>query len=413
MNSPDIPLVAVTGALPLGGSSTFLVNLARAFRARGLVLPIVVLSEDNAYAREFGALETPVTLIPHRSNIYEDRLRLAYEAVAFWQPRAVLACLGGESFEVLRLVPPGVARLGIIQSHDSGPHEAVRLYAEWIDTVVGVSQTICEHVRTAPSVAPRRVEKISYGIAFGPSVERPATQAGEPLRIIYLGRLIEEQKRVSRLAELIQLLSARGLHFRFTFAGRGPQQPALQAALAGRAAVTFLGEVPTDAVPALLAAQDVLVLLSDYEGLPLSLLEAMGAGVVPVVSDLESGIRDVVTEQTGVRVPVGDVSAAADALVGLSQDRARLAALSAAAAQSVRTEYSAARMAEKYLRVIGPLAPMTVLWPREVQVPVPLGIERPWLYQGLPRVARRWTKRVRDRIGEQFNAGLRGSSNQS
>lgn len=413
MSSPDIPLVAVTGALPLGGSSTFLVNLARAFRARGLVLPIVVLSEDNAYAREFAALETPVTLIPHRRNIYEDRLRLAYEAVASWRPRAVLACLGGESFEVLRSVPPGVARLGIIQSHDPGPHEAVRLYAEWIDTVVGVSQTICEHVRTAPSVAPRRVEKISYGIAFGPAVERPATRAEEPLRIIYLGRLIEEQKRVSRLAELIHLLHARGVNFRFTFAGRGPQQPALQAALAGRAEVTFLGEVPTDAVPALLAAQDVLVLLSDYEGLPLSLLEAMGAGVVPVVSDLESGIRDVVTEQTGVRVPGGDVSAAADALVGLTQDRARLATLSAAAAQSVRTEYSAARMAEKYLQVIGPPARPPVLWPGEVPVPAPLGIERPWLYQGLPRVARRWTKRVRDQIGEQFNAGRRGSSSQS
>ena len=409
MSSPDIPLVAVTGALPLGGSSTFLVNLARAFRARGLVLPIVVLSEDNAYAREFAALETPVTLIPHRSNIYEDRLRLAYEAVVSWRPRAVLACLGGESFEVLRSVPPGVARLGIIQSHDPGPHEAVRLYAEWIDTVVGVSQTICEHVRMAPCVGPRRVEKISYGIAFGPAVERPATRAEEPLRIIYLGRLIEEQKRVSRLAELIHMLSARGVNFHFTFAGRGPQQPALQAALAGRAAVTFLGEVPTGSVPALLAAQDVLVLLSDYEGLPLSLLEAMGAGVVPVVSDLESGIRDVVTEQTGVRVPVGDVSAAVGALVGLAQDRVRLAALSAAAAQSVRTEYSAARMAENYLQVIGLRPPTPVLWPSEVRVPAPLGIEHPWLYQGLPRVARRWTKRVRDRL----IAGRRGSSNQS
>ena len=134
---------------------------------------------------------------------------------------------------------------------------------------------------------------------------------------------------------------------------------------------------------------------------------------MPVVSDLESGIRDVVTEQTGVRVPVGDVSAAADALVGLAQNRARLATLSAAAAQSVRTEYSAARMAEKYLQVIGPLAPTPVFWPGEVPVPAPLGIERPWLYQGLPRVARRWTKRVRDQIGEQFNAGLRGSSSQS
>ena len=409
MSLPDIPLVAVTGALPLGGSSTFLVNLARAFRARGLLLPIVVLSEHNEYARDFAALETPVQLITHRSNIYEDRLRLAYEAVASWKPRAVLACLGGESFEVLRLVPPGVARLGIIQSHDPGPHEAVRLYAEWIDVVVGVSQTICDQVRATPATARHRVEKIPYGIAFGPPAERRGRPAEEPLRIIYLGRLIEEQKRVSRLAELIQLLRARGVNFRFTFAGSGPQLPALQSALAGVPGVEFLGEVPNGSVPALLAAQDVMVLLSDYEGLPLSLLEAMGAGVVPVISDLESGIRDVVTEQEGMRVPVGDVSAAAHAIARLAQDRAQLATLSEAAARSVRVEYSAARMAERYAQVIASLMPAPVIWPGDVQVPVPLGQQRAWLYQGLPRVARRWTKRVRDR----FSAGSRGSSSRS
>ena len=152
--------------------------------------------------------------------------------------------------------------------------------------------------------------------------------------------------------------------------------------------------MPNDTVPALLAAHDVLVLLSDYEGLPLSLLEAMGAGVVPVVSDLESGIRDVVTAETGVRVPVGDVPAAAAAILALVQDRGRLAALSDAAARSVREEYSAARMAERYLKLIGELAPSSVPWPATVEVPAPVGVKHAWLYRGWPRRTRRWIKRL-------------------
>ena len=202
------------------------------------------------------------------------------------------------------------------------------------------------------------------------------------------------------------------MNFHFTFAGSGPERAALESALAGCPRVEFLGEVPNDAVPALLAAQDVLVLLSDYEGLPLSLLEAMGAGVVPVVSDLASGLREVVTDEMGVRVPVGDVESAAGAIVELAQDRARLATLSFAA-RHVRTEYSAARMGERYLQVIEQFAPSPVAWPDKISVPVPRGVARPWLYQGGPRVARRWTKRLIARFGERFSAGPRGSSSQS
>ena len=393
MAEPEIPLAAVSGSLLLGGSSTFLLNLTRAFQARGLQLPIVVLSEDNEHARDFAALAAPVKLISTRP-IYEDRLRMAYEELARWRPRAVLACLGGNSFEMLQLVPPGVARLGIIQSHDPGPHLTVQRYIDWIDAVVGVSQKICEHARSVPEVGRRRVECIPYGISFGPCVERSATRPGDPLRIIYLGRMSEVQKRVSRLVELVKLLEARGANFQFTFAGSGAQQADMQSALSGMPSVKFLGEVPNDTVPALLAAHDVLVLLSDFEGLPLSLLEAMGAGVVPVVSDLESGIRDVVTAATGVRVPIGDVPAAAEAILALAQHRSRLAALSDAAARRAREEYSAARMAERYLELIGELAPSPVPWPASVEVPAPRGVKPAWLHRGWPRMARRWIKRL-------------------
>ena len=76
MPDPEIPLAAVTGSLLLGGSSTFLLNLTRAWQERGLRLPIIVLSEDNEHARDFAALEAPVKLISKRP-IYEDRLRTA------------------------------------------------------------------------------------------------------------------------------------------------------------------------------------------------------------------------------------------------------------------------------------------------------------------------------------------------
>ncbi len=389
-----VPLVAVTGSLPLGGSSTFLVNLARALRRRGHQLPVVVLDSENAYASDFAAIRNPVHCLPPQKMIFEDRLLWAYQQTAQYQPHAVLSCLSSQSFEILRVVPRGVLRMSIVQSDDPGPYTTVDQHAAWTDVVVGVSRQIGVNLQARPALRGVRAEVIPYGIDFSAAVPRAPRPADAPLRIIYLGRVIEEQKRVSRLAELAKQLQARRVPVEFSIVGEGPQRDELRASLKGCDFVRFLDPVSYEQVPRLLQDFDVFVLLSDFEGLPLSLLEAMGAGVVPVVSDLPSGMAEVVDESRGVRVPVGAVQRAAEAVIELYRDRTRLHDCATNAARFARAHYSADAMAEKYLRVIGERAAPAQTWPQSVEIPVPRGVARPWLYSGVPRVARRWMKKL-------------------
>ena len=264
-----------------------------------------------------------------------------------------------------------------------------RHYVPWLDVMVGVSETICRRLREDPAYAGSRVENIPYGIHFGPENTSTPRKPGQPLRIIYLGRIIETQKRVSRLVELTRLLAARGEPFEFTIGGSGPESASVRGALKDASTVRFLGDVPNRWISGLLCSHDVFILLSDYEGLPLSLLEAMGEGVVPVVSDLESGMREVVTAETGIRVPVGDVSAAAEAIVFLTRNPGKLAELSAAAKRLARTQYSAARMAESYLKLAGEKPGANGAWPTKINVPAPLLVRPAWMYKGLGRHMRR------------------------
>jgi glycosyltransferase involved in cell wall biosynthesis len=391
MTHTSTPLVAVSGSLNLGGSSTFLVNLARAFHDRNLVLPIVVTGEENAHQEDFNAFGGVVTTISRRGNIYEDRLAIAYRQIARWRPQAVIACLSGESFETLRVVPPGCRRIGMIQSHDLPLYKA-HYYAPWLDCMVGVSAQIARHLQSMPEFSACRIEEIPYGIAFQKRVERH-TKPDEPLRVIYVGRMVEEQKRVSRLVELVRIVEARNGHCRFSFAGTGIQLKEMQTALRNSRIVEFLGEVPNRQIQDVVATNDVFVLLSDYEGLPLSLLEAMGHGLVPVVSDLESGIRQIVPDDAGIRVPLGDVSAAAEAILGLEKDRTRIKIMSDAAYRIGR-EFSAERMADHYLKLIEELNPKTAAWPENVSIPTPLGLRHPWMFNGIPRVIRRISKKA-------------------
>jgi len=66
----------------------------------------------------------------------------------------------------------------------------------------------------------------------------------------------------------------------------------------------------------------------------------MGAGLVPVVSDIPSGVPEIVEKgRSGECPPTGELAGFADAIVQLDRDRPRLEAMSAAARQTVEDRY--------------------------------------------------------------------------
>jgi glycosyltransferase involved in cell wall biosynthesis len=83
--------------------------------------------------------------------------------------------------------------------------------------------------------------------------------------------------------------------------------------------VHFLGR--REDVPAVLAASDIVVLVSKHEGLPRALLEGMAAGKPLVATDVR-GNRDLVEDgMNGFLVPLGDVAALSEALGRLIESR--------------------------------------------------------------------------------------------
>jgi len=99
--------------------------------------------------------------------------------------------------------------------------------------------------------------------------------------------------------------------------------------------------------PTLVAAFDLVILPSLYEGLPYSLLEAMACGV-PVVASNVTGARDAILDgETGFLVAVGDVTAFAGAAAKVLTDRALRLRLGAAAGKRALDHFSLERFAER------------------------------------------------------------------
>jgi glycosyltransferase involved in cell wall biosynthesis len=101
--------------------------------------------------------------------------------------------------------------------------------------------------------------------------------------------------------------------------------------------VTLTGSLPTDELAAVLRRGHVLALPSTHEGFGIAALEAMGFGLVPVVTHA-GGATDLVThDETGVLVPPDGTGAVYAALSALAADRDRLARLGRAALARAET----------------------------------------------------------------------------
>jgi glycosyltransferase involved in cell wall biosynthesis len=110
--------------------------------------------------------------------------------------------------------------------------------------------------------------------------------------------------------------------------------------------VHFLG-LRTD-IPDVLGAMDVFVLSSDYEGGPLSVVEAMAAGL-PVVSTAAGGVPELITSgKEGFIVPLGDVKGLADSMISLFKDKEARRSLGMAAARRARENFDLSVMIEAY-----------------------------------------------------------------
>ncbi|HCL92072.1 MAG TPA: glycosyl transferase family 1 [Verrucomicrobia subdivision 3 bacterium] len=148
-----------------------------------------------------------------------------------------------------------------------------------------------EQLRSAHAVVD---EAVNVAVPF----RRRAFLDGTPLRLSYVGRLVEEAKQVSALARAFCRAVREVENTEAVIYGSGPAHSSVTRILAEERRglpVRLIGRFQGNIQERLLEA-DVIVLLSDYEGLPIALLEAMACGCVPVCLRTHSGIPELIED---------------------------------------------------------------------------------------------------------------------
>lgn len=172
---------------------------------------------------------------------------------------------------------------------------------------------------------------------------------GPPMRIVSVGR-IAPPKDFSTLVRAVSRVETGVVEL--TLLGDGPERRVLEAEIAelGLAdAVTLAGDVPD--VPSRLAQAHVFVLSSRSEGFPISVLEAMAAGLPVVAADV-GGLREVVEEGvTGYLFSAGDVEGLAERLATLAAEPGLRRRLGEAARRRAAAHFALPQWRERHLRL--------------------------------------------------------------
>ncbi|MCU1385630.1 MAG: hypothetical protein JWL71_4327 [Acidobacteria bacterium] len=276
-------------------------------------------------------------------------------------------------------------------------YQLARRHSDVVDLFIAISARIRDRLL---QVIPERAASIVLQ-PFG--VEIPAApRAAAPgrLRVAYVGRL-KDDKGIYDLPLIDRALIDLGVDVRWTIQGAGPHGDELRARWSHRSDVQWNGYQPKARVLEVFRSNDVLVMPSRAEGLPVSLLEAGAAGCVPVISNLPSGIPDVVTPGiTGFRPEIGDVAGFAAAVARLAGDRARLEAMSAAVRAHVARHFDATTCTAAYQAIYARYRELKR--PRAAHIPLDYGsrLDQPWL----PNAAVRFMRTAFRRTGSAPSA---------
>lgn len=361
---------------PVGGVTSWAVRMARHFashRELGYdVRTLLVLGSPDVLSTrgfEVDAATMSVCVLDPMSDA-KDRVETVRRSIENLDPDVVLPNYNDACFMAavqVRSASGGRVKLIDVAHTDVAYYRDLAANYDVWDGCVGVSSSCVAWLRELAARGNRPVRQIVYGV---PVADRPreVPKVG-PLKVCYVGRMVEEQKRIGLLWRVIDGLEAEGdAHglpggYELHMIGDGPELSVWAAGLAGRTLrhgrVLIHGRRSMEWVERTLAEMDVSILVSSYEGTSISMLEAMGAGVVPCVTRVSSGVDDWLRNgENGIVVEVDDVAGMALRLAELARDRARggdvLARMSRLAWETAQRErsLSIAGMCEAYRELL-------------------------------------------------------------
>lgn len=344
-----------------GGVSTFVLSLGKYFSSLGHDVTIITEQSQGAWCPEIAqsGLKSDymniggIEWLPFGKFIYSHKIgkllnRGQYDVIML--NHCFFAQLAAHRFNKKSIV------ISIIHNDNYGVYLVGSRNTNNIDGVSCVS--IATYKGAHQYIDTHKLYCIPNGIELpGIDMNTLSRDNFQTIKIIFVGRLNHEQKGIYFIPEILDLCRKKATFpFELTIVGDGPDKKTLIRLLKEKGVddlVTFQGTIPREEVYKLYLSHHIFLMPSFYEGLPLTLIESMSCGCVPVASYLENITNNCVEDGVYGFLPrVGETQAFANSIIKLGSNQNNFIKMSKLCAEKAATDFSVERMGNDYLNLI-------------------------------------------------------------
>lgn len=345
-------MALVVNGWHLGGIVTFCTNLSAGLRNRGHEVVLLAIHHAGAQNPVPSGLFDECVVLPRGVSRTGPFVAKVAQTVDRLNPDVLVLNATPYGMAALPYIGRAILRLPVIQVPEEA--ELALTNSMWWDRVIVVSEFVAQRVRARDDA--ERLSVCPLGVPL-PAGRRPARNPlPGPLQIVSAGRIVVPQKHMERLPAIARLLAERKVDFRWTVLGDGAYLGELRREI-GRLGLShrfeFKGSVAPAAVAGTFRASDVFILVSDYEGLPQALLEAMAQGVVPVVSRIDGSTTcPVEPGKSGYLCEPSEPAAFAGAVTELALNPALRSEMGLRAAETIARGFSVEALTGRFLDIV-------------------------------------------------------------
>jgi glycosyltransferase involved in cell wall biosynthesis len=232
--------------------------------------------------------------------------------------------------------------------HDKGFLYLVKKYDYIIDIFIAHNIEVFDSIRT---LLPARLKDI-YFIQHGVQIQNNERYLNKSknLNLVFLARHVKI-KGIYDLPLINQGLLNNNISVNWTVLGDGEESERFKNEVSGLS--NFYFDVPKTGEDVLMVLKnmDIFILPSSHDGLPVSLLEAMSVGCVPIVYNFSEGIKKVISKDIGFVVDVSDVNGIVEKIATLEKDRELLFELSENCINKVKNDFNIKIQSNKYFNL--------------------------------------------------------------
>ena len=297
-----------------GGVSSVVYNLIAHTPCEQFSNTVILLDncKSNHITRELQNCKVIRITIKKNDSLYSRCKKLAR---IIPKDAVIVSNDGGIEIDTVKLFKLQNPVVYIIHGDFNYYYNIIKNKHQLIDTFISVSEYVATKTNSSLKEygSSKQVKAIHFPV---PAIDSTMIPFNKPIKIIFVGSLIK-RKGVQFFPKFIEQLSRSSISFEFSIVGAGDLKHIVTELEQKYENVHYLGSKNHEEVLEILKEHHVLFLPSLSEGLPVTIIEGMKSGLVPISSDIKSGIPEIVNNNTGYLIKPGYITGYINAIADL------------------------------------------------------------------------------------------------